>query len=95
MRHAERDLWFGVGGNERPQVPRRAGSNRQPDPHSRGNRDHRRASSLMIDAANGIGIEAGIRTRVLPANSISTIGSAHAASFAVLAEAASGGAINT
>ena len=49
----------------------------------------------MIDAANGTGIEAGIRTRVLPANSISTTGSAHIASFAVLAEAASGGAINT
>ena len=49
----------------------------------------------MIDAANATGIEAGIRTRVLPANSISTTGSAHTASFAVLAEAVSGGAINT
>ena len=49
----------------------------------------------MIDAANGTGIEAGIRTRVLPTNSISTTGSAHTASFAALAEVASGGAINT
>src|SRR5437763_15908604 len=70
-------------------------ANRQPDPYRGGDRDHRRASALMIDAANGIGIEAGIRTRVLPTNSISTTGSAHTASFAALAEVASGGAINT
>src|SRR5437764_13908536 len=68
---------------------------RQPDPHPGRNRDHRRASALMIDAANAAGIDAGIRTRTFPANSTSTTGSAHTASLAALAERASGGAMNT
>ena len=49
----------------------------------------------MIDTANAAGIEAGIRARTFPANSISITGSAHAAPFEALGDVTSGGAINT
>ena len=49
---------------------------RQPHPHTGRNRDHRRDSALTTAAASSAGTDAGIRTRVLPANSISITGSA-------------------
>src|SRR5947209_3575160 len=48
---------------------------RQPYPHSRGNRDHRRATALTTAAANSAEIEPGIRTTIFPANSTSIAGS--------------------
>src|ERR1700730_11672672 len=51
----------------------------QPYPHSRGDWDHYRDSVFMTAVANSAGIEAGIRTRALPANSTSIAGSAPAA----------------
>src|SRR6266446_3076529 len=48
----------------------------QPNPHPRRNRDHRPDSALTTAAANPIGIEAGMRKRALPANSISIAGAA-------------------
>src|SRR6516164_1300175 len=50
-------------------------ADRQPHPHPRGNRDHRSDSALTTAAANPAGIEAGTRTRAVPANSISISGS--------------------
>jgi hypothetical protein len=41
-------------------------TDRQPHPHTRRNRDHRRDSALTTAAANAAGIEPGIRTRALP-----------------------------
>src|SRR6266851_8762299 len=55
---------------------------RQPHPHTGRNRDHRRDSALTTAAASAAGVEAGIRTRVLPANSTSITGSAYDASTA-------------
>ena len=52
-------------------------ADRQPYPHAGGNRDHRRDSALTTAAANSAGTEPGIRTRALPANSISIAGSPH------------------
>src|SRR5438105_12471400 len=49
-------------------------ANRQPHPHPGGNRDHRPDSALTTAAANPVGIEAGMRTRALPANWISIAG---------------------
>jgi len=49
-------------------------ADRQPHPHPRGNRDHRPDNALTTAAANPVGIEAGMRTRALPANSISIAG---------------------
>src|SRR5258705_6082680 len=49
-------------------------ADRQPHPNSRGNRDHRRASASTTAAAKAGDTEAGIRTRALPANSISIAG---------------------
>src|SRR3974377_1412752 len=46
----------------------------QPHPHPRGNRDHRPDNALTTAAANPAGIEAGMRRRALPANSISIAG---------------------
>jgi hypothetical protein len=43
----------------------------QPHPNPRGNRDHRPDNALTTAAANPVGIEAGMRKRALPANSIS------------------------
>src|SRR5271169_1239901 len=51
-------------------------ADRQPHPHSRGNRDHRPDNALTTAAANPVGIDAGMRTRALPANSISIAGGA-------------------
>src|ERR1700694_3227790 len=48
----------------------------QPHPNSRGNRDHRPDNALTTAAANPVGIEAGMRKRALPANSISIAGAA-------------------
>jgi hypothetical protein len=69
-------------------------ADRQPDPNPRGNRDHRRASAPTTAAANSAGTELGIRTRTLPASSISIAGSLHTAPSAAGA-AISGGVINT
>jgi hypothetical protein len=44
---------------------------RQPDPHARRNRDHRRDSAFTTAAANSAGIDPGIRTTIFPANSTS------------------------
>src|SRR6266403_2135412 len=51
-------------------------ADRQPHPHPRGYRDHRPDSALTTAAANPVGIEAGMRKRALPANSISIAGAA-------------------
>src|SRR5215831_17623407 len=48
----------------------------QPHPHPRGNWDHRPDNALTTAAANPVGIEAGMRSRALPANSISIAGAA-------------------
>src|SRR5271163_858646 len=48
----------------------------QPNPHPRRNRDHRPDSALTTAAANPAGIDAGIRMRAFPANSISITGAA-------------------
>src|SRR5215831_17433831 len=48
----------------------------QPHPHPRGNWDHRPDNALTTAAANPVGIEAGMRRRALPANSISIAGAA-------------------
>src|SRR3954452_9957502 len=50
-------------------------ADRQPHPHPAWNRDHRRASALMTAEARSAGIEAGMRTRALPASSTSIAGS--------------------
>src|SRR5712691_719600 len=57
-------------------------SDRQPHPHTGRNRAQRRDSALTPPAASAAGVEAGIRTRVLPANSTSITGSAYDASTA-------------
>src|SRR5262245_11124766 len=46
----------------------------QPNANSRWDRDHRPDSALTTAMANPAGIEAGIRTRAFPANSISIAG---------------------
>jgi hypothetical protein len=46
-------------------------ADRQPHPYPARNRDHRRANASMTAAAKTGDTDAGIRTRVLPANSIS------------------------
>ena len=46
-------------------------ADRQPHPHPAWNRDHRRASAPTTAVAKAGDTEAGIRTRALPANSIS------------------------
>src|SRR5438067_12950428 len=51
----------------------------QPHPHPRGNRDHRADDALTTAAANPAGVEAGMRRRALPANSISIAGTGHPA----------------
>jgi hypothetical protein len=66
-------------------------ADRQPHPHPRRNRDHRRDSTLTTAAAKPAGTEPGIRTRTLPANSSSIVGSA----VATCAAGISAGAINT
>src|SRR6266853_1886728 len=48
----------------------------QPHPHARGDRDHRRATTLTTAAANAAGTDPGLRSRTLPANSTSMAGSA-------------------
>ncbi len=48
----------------------------QPDAHPRRDRDHRPDSALTTAAANPAGIEAGMRMRAFPANSISIAGAA-------------------
>src|SRR6202040_1567570 len=48
---------------------------RQPYPHTRGNRDHRRDSAFTTAAANSAEIEPGIRPPISPANSPSIPGS--------------------
>jgi hypothetical protein len=48
----------------------------QPNPHPRRDRDHRPDSALTTAAANPPGIEAGMRMRAFPANSISIAGAA-------------------
>ena len=49
-------------------------ADRQPHPHPARNRDHRRANVSTTAAAQAGDTEAGIRTRALPANSISIAG---------------------
>jgi len=49
-------------------------ADRQPHPHPARNRDHRRANASTTAAAKTGDTEAGIRTRALPANSISIAG---------------------
>jgi len=49
-------------------------ADRQPHPHPRGNRDHRPDNALTTAAANPVGIDAGMRKRAFPANSISIAG---------------------
>src|SRR5204863_5535615 len=69
---------------------------RQPYPHTRGNRDHRRASALTTAAARFAGIEPGIRTTIFPANSTSIAGSPpNRRPSAPCAAAPSGAAINS
>src|SRR5258705_11904793 len=51
-------------------------ADRQPHPNPRGYRDHRPDIALTTAAANPVGIEAGMRKRALPANSISIAGTA-------------------
>src|SRR5258708_15489876 len=51
-------------------------AHRQPHSNPRGNRDHRRVSAATTAAATARDTEAGIRTRPLPANSISMPGTA-------------------
>src|SRR3954467_3811469 len=55
-------------------------AHRQPHPHAAWNRDHRRASALMTAEARSTGIEPGMRTRILPANSTSIADSLQLAS---------------
>jgi len=50
-------------------------ADRQPHSNARGNRDHRRDNAFTTAAASSAGIELGIRTMILPANSISIAGS--------------------
>src|SRR3954452_20727854 len=45
-------------------------ADRQPHPNTARNRAHRRASALTTAEARSAGIEPGMRTRALPANSI-------------------------
>ena len=49
-------------------------ADRQPHSNPARNRDHRRASASTIAAANAGDTEAGMRTRALPAKSISIAG---------------------
>src|SRR5438105_15733070 len=49
-------------------------AHRQPHSNPRGNRDHRRVSAATTAAAKAGDTEAGIRTRALPAHSISIAG---------------------
>src|SRR6267154_1310 len=51
-------------------------ADRQPNPHPRRDRDHRPDSALTTAAANPAGIEAGMRMRAFPANSIAIAGAA-------------------
>src|ERR1700747_3786024 len=48
----------------------------QPNAHPRRDRDHRPDSALTTAVANPAGIEAGMRMRAFPANSISIAGAA-------------------
>jgi hypothetical protein len=50
-------------------------TDRQPNSHARGDRDHRRDNAFITAAASSAGIELGIRTMILPANSSSITGS--------------------
>src|SRR3954447_20236807 len=49
-------------------------ADRQPHPYPARNRDHRRANASTTAAAKAGDTDAGIRTQVLPANSISIAG---------------------
>src|SRR5689334_23436359 len=64
-------------------------ADRQPHPDPARNRDHRRANASTTAAAKTGDTEAGIRTRALPANSISTAGIAGGAVTPSLAGATS------
>jgi hypothetical protein len=56
-------------------------ADRQPHPHPARNRDHRRARAATTAAAKAGDTKAGIRTRALPANSISIAGTAGGAAM--------------